>query len=371
MADSDPRRVLSFRNRAMRTLLAGAAFGTILVASVAVGADGAATPRTLATRGPVIALAADGDRVALVVRSRSRDSYRPCTGVVVWEPVRRRVVRLQRHSCDWGSTGSGTQGVALAGARAAWLNTGGGNTRETIAVTATLGRPIPVWLAYAASNASGGYGDFVRTPVGDGTLLAFTVHRRCEAYEESAWPCPPGRKNLDVIAATVWRVAGRGRCPSSRVRRCSRVAEADGELSALAVDAGRIAVRTDNGVRLLTAGGAVLQDFDVTASAAALSGNRLAVRTTDAVKVYDTGSGQLVVRFPAARQLRLEDLERDILVTALGRTITLRRLGNGRTRTIRAGGTARAQLERPGLFVAAGRRVTFTPMRDVVRRLGD
>jgi hypothetical protein len=94
------------------------------------------------------------------------------------------------------------------------------------------------------------------------------------------------------------------------------------------------------------------------------------VRTADAVEVYDTGSGRLTARFAAASGLRREDLDRDILVTASGGTVTLRRLGGGRTSTIQVGGIARAQLERPGLFVAGGRRVKFTPMRDVLRRLG-
>jgi hypothetical protein len=57
-------------------------------------------------------------------------------------------------------------------------------------------------------------------------------------------------------------------------------------------------------------------------------------------------------------------------LTALGRTVTLRRLGYGRTITIRKRRFAQAQLERPGLFVAARARVMFTPMRDVRRRLG-
>ena len=50
--------------------------------------------------------------------------------------------------------------------------------------------------------------------------------------------------------------------------------------------------------------------------------------------------------------------------------MTLQTLANGRTTTIRAGGVARAQLEPSGLFVAGYRRLTFTPMRDVLRRLG-
>jgi hypothetical protein len=138
----------------------------------------------------------------------------------------------------------------------------------------------------------------------------------------------------------------------------------------LAVDSGRIAARTDHGVRLLTAGGNVLRDFAVEASTAALSGKRLAVQTAEAVELYDTDSGKLAARIPVPSSARLEDLEGDILVTASGATVTLRMLGDGPTTTIHTGGTARAQLEPPGLFVAGARSVTFTPMRDVLRLLG-
>jgi hypothetical protein len=352
---------------AVRARLAGAAAGVLFVASIAAAVPGTAKQRTLTTRAPVIALAADGDRAALLVHARGF-----CARIIVWEPTRRRVVRL--YSATYGCVEGNPvyRDIALAGTRAAWLQAGGGMTIETIVVTATLARPKPVWLGYGAANG-GEYGTFARRPVGDGTLLAFTLDQNCADYEGSQDPCPPGRKTGDVVAAAVWRVAGRGRCPnnSSPVRRCARVAQADGELSVLAVDAGRIAVRTETGVSLLTAAGKVLREFDVTARQAALSGNRLAVRTADAVEVYATGSSRLTARFSAARHLRLKDLDRDILVTALGRTVTLWRLGDRRTTTIRAGGTAHAQLEHPGLFVAGGRRVTFTPMREVLRGLGD
>lgn len=357
----------------MRTLLA-AALGTTLIASAASAATDGATRITLATRGPVTGLAADGDRVAMVV-----GAARGCAGVLVWEPTRRRVVRIKR-PCGPGdeiSLREGTKGVALAGTRAAWLGTGGGNTLETVVATATLARPKPVLVAYGASS-EGGDGDFADEPVGDGSLLAFTVDRRCDADAElnqgpgAENQCPPGQKSGYVVAATVWRIGGRGACPIRFAprRTCTRVAVADGELSVLAVDAGRIVARTENGLTLLTAGGATLQELDVEARSAALSGNRLAVRTGNAVEVYDTRSGTQTARFPASSALRLQDLDRDILVTASGGTVTLRRLGNGRTSTIHAGGTALAQLERPGLFVAGARRVTFTPMRDVLRLLG-
>jgi hypothetical protein len=139
--------------------------------------------------------------------------------------------------------------------------------------------------------------------------------------------------------------------------------------SSLAVDAGRIAAWTDTGVRLLREDGTVLRDFSVKVTAASFSGTRLALRTSDAVEVYDTDSGQQTARIPVARAVRLEDLEGNLLVTAFGGTVTLRKLGNGRTTTFRATGTASAQLEPPGLFVAGGRRVTFTSLHDVLRRL--
>ena len=345
---------------------AGVGLGMLLVVSVAAATPGVAQQRTLATRAPVVGLAADGDRAALLVGSRAA-----CANVAVWEPTRRRVVRL--HSTTRGECVEGqpvTRAVALAGTRAAWLQAGGGGTLETTVATATLARPTPVSVALALSTS--GMGDFARRPIGDGPLLAFTVERRCSEGEDANPRCPPGRKTGDVVAAAIWRAAGRGRCPNSYslVRRCSRVAQADGELSVFAVDAGRIAARTEDGVRLLTATGRVLQDFAVKARVAALSEHRLAVRTADAVEIYDTGSGELTARFPAGPSRTLEDLDGGILVTASGRTVTLQRLSNRRTTTIRVGGFAHAQLERPGLFVAAGRRVTFTPMRDVLRRLG-
>lgn len=352
----------------MRTLLAGAALGTILVAPV--GAPGFATQRKVATRGPVMALAADGDRAALVIgdrRGRPALRYGGCAGVVVWEPMPRRVVRLQR-PCrpEAQECREGTPAVALAGTRAAWLRTAGCNALLTRLHTATLARPTPVEIVTAGAIGDAGYGTYVRRPVGDSTLIVFTIENRCDAYNPGPDQCPPGRKHGHIVGATLFRVGGHGPC-AGIPRACSRIAKADGELSTLAVDAGRIAVRTEHGLSLLTSGGDVLREFGLTARQTALSGNRLAVLTAAALEVYDTDSGRLAARFPATRGLRLEDLQGDILVTASGRTVTLRRLGDGRTRTILAGGIAHAQLEPPGLFVSGARRVTFTPMRDVLR----
>jgi hypothetical protein len=354
----------------MRTLLAGMALATMLLASAAATATaGTPTRYVRATSGPVLTLAADGDRAAFIVEGRVKE----CWSVMVWEPVRRRVHRLQSAAtCESNDRPNrrGLPSVALAGTRAAWLWITGGNNLETIVSTATLARAKPVWLAYGTAG-DGVAGSFIRRPVGDGSLLAFTSEIRC--HPDYGAGCPPGREPGDTTEATVSRVGGTGRCPSVPVAspvRCSVVARADSELSVLVVDAGRIVVRTESGIRLLTQAGRVLREFAVTgARNAALSGQRLAVKTASAVEVYDTTTGELSARFPSVSG-RLEDLDRDILVTALGGTVTLRKLSNGRTTTIHAGRTGLAQLERPGLFIASARRVTFLPMRDVLRRLG-
>jgi hypothetical protein len=359
----------------MRTLLAGAALGTMLLASAGAATPATTTQKVRTTSGPVLALAADGDRAAFVVQGR----FKECMSVMVWQPERSRVYQLQAaRKCETNDRGgrTGPPAVALAGTRAAWLQLSGGNTLETIVRTATLARPTPLLVAAGFAN-DGVYGNFAGKPFGDAAMMAFTIEQRCDSNAEAngqpQYQCPPGGKTGDIVAATVWRVGGSGRCPGAEPGKpvtCSPVANADGELTVLAVDAGRIVVRTETGVSLLTAGGSVLREFTGRAGKAALSGNRLALRTASAVEVYDTRTGELTHRFPAASGVRLEDLDGDILVTAQGGTVRLRRLGDGRTSALRVGWTALAALERPGLFVAGARRVTFMPMRDVLRRLG-
>ena len=204
-------------------------------------------------------------------------------------------------------------------------------------------------------------------------MLAFTVDRTCDADGTANGrpddQCPPGGDTGDVIAATVWRIGGRGRCPYSVSPGCTHVLKADGERRVLAVDARRIVVGTESGVDLITARGGLLREFPVEdVSAASISAKRLALQSAAGIEIYDTNSGERTAHYQAAH---LEDLEGDILVTAAGSTVTLRRLGgNGRATRIHVGGAAQARLEPPGLFVATRRRVTFTPMQEIRRRLG-
>jgi hypothetical protein len=332
-------------------------------------------PATLTTRGPVVALAADGDRAALMTSGRGRWQ------ILVWEPRRGRAIPIHTIVDPGCSRGCGPGGsLALAGTRVAWDEAGGGNELETTVSSATIARRRALSLAAGSWDWSMGTGgDEAFGPTGDGKLLAFTGQEHCADPEsEGEPPCPPGREVGDVVSATIWRQARQGRCPSYRdyapLGHCKRVARANGEFTVLSVDAGRIVARTDHGVRLLTASGARIRDFAVeNVRGAALSENRLALRVPGAFAVYDVGSGELVRSFPAegsARLDRLEDLQDGILVTAMRRTVTVRRVSNGRNLTIAARGKAYAKLESAGLFVAGGHRVTFAPMADVLGRLG-
>jgi hypothetical protein len=277
-----------------------AALGAILVSAAAAAPYRAQKP-ILLTKGPLLALAADGGRAAFVVGVR----HSPCASVHLWEPFTGRVFRLQR-ACgrhDEVSNREGTLGVALAGTQAAWVHAAGGNFLETTLFTATLAHPKPLELAAGVGDDVSG--TFARSPAGDGSLLAFTFEHRCDSYGEmNGRPedqCPPGRKTGDVIAATVVRTGGSDPCPDAyvTVRQCAIVAKSDRELSVLAVDAGRIAARTSHGVRLFMADGSILADFPGKARAAALSGNRLAVRTAGAIEIYDIATRRLVKRIPA------------------------------------------------------------------------
>jgi hypothetical protein len=325
--------------------------------------------------GLILALAADDGRVAVVV------GFSPgCKSVEVWQIAPAGVVRFQRPcgpNDQQARVEDSAAEVALANTRVGWVNLVGGNEIETEVLTAAPARPN---VAVAGGVSSEGpSGETVHDVAGHGALLVFTDDTRCDpdavANGDPQGQCPPGTPRYAVVSATIWRIGGRQQCPSGAYagsgdagRRA--VATAGGELSVLAVDSTRIAARTDKGISLLTGCGKVLQDFAVTGSAAALSGKQLAVRTKNALEIYDTDSGQLTARIPAASNVRLEDLEAGVLVTTAGGTVTLRKLANGRTTIFRPGGQAHAQLEQPGLYVSGDHLVTFTPMTDVLRRLG-
>jgi WD40 repeat protein len=322
-------------------------------------------PRALASRTAVTSLAADGRRVAFSTRSSTID----CQHVTLWTPG--KSVRRFRAMAPCSDPADKIGPVALDAARVAWLWVSGtGNNEESAVISATLARPaFRVHYGHAAVSRGSGAGDSANAPIGDGNSIVFTIEDYCDpSYEPSESGCPPDSKGPQLVETSLYRIGGADTCADAR--GCTLVAKERGELDALAVDAGRIVVSTDAEVRVLTSTGRGLRSFVGSADAAALSGNRLAVQSGDAIDVYDVSSGQRIVRLPTPEDVNLADLQDGILVTTSGPTVTLRRLAGGRAISIHQGETARAQLERPGLFVAGDHRLTFTPMAELLRRFG-
>ena len=105
---------------------------------------GAAAPRTgtrtLATAGSVVALSADGARVAVATAGLAH----ACDRVVLWNAPARSTARWAAHTnCGGGRQTSGGQRlteVALAGTRALWVESISGNNQELALWSATPGR---------------------------------------------------------------------------------------------------------------------------------------------------------------------------------------------------------------------------------------
>jgi hypothetical protein len=286
----------------------------------------------------------------------------------VWRPAAKSIRRFSKPA-QCREPREDPQSVALAGTRAAWIVSSGANYNYTSVFTATLTRRRVILVGEGVERNGG---TAAEPPISDGKLLAFTLQHRCSTTSLDD-PCPPDRES-GVVDAKVWGIGGRQPCPAeSGARLCTAIAKANGELTLLAVDAGRVVVRTDSGVRVLTIGGRVVRNFPVAADAAALSGNRLAV-DADGIDVYAVASGRHLAGYPGASGLK--DLDGDILVTVEGRKITLRKLANGRTRTIAPRrGRVLAELERAGLYYSygsagGGGRVVFVPRSKVERWLG-
>ena len=164
--------------------------------------------RTLTLRAPVTSLAADGARVAFTIGSTAID----CKHVAVWTLAARSVARPLPLPC--GDSWDRLDRVALAGTSVAWSrHSCCGHTTESSVVAMELPRLEPPFRDVAEATVSEDGGTAVGDPVGDGTLLAFTVRIYCFTYcgdPGDAYACPPGYENGDVVrvAVEVLKVGG-------------------------------------------------------------------------------------------------------------------------------------------------------------------
>src|SRR5207253_5896160 len=224
----------------------------------------------------------------------------------------------------------------LAGTRVAYVQFGGGNTRELQLRSASLPARRPVTIASASFSLDEASGTYIGRVAGDGSLLAFDWWNLCPACADPSRPQPD--------RSSVWRVAGNGPCPNAGLgsaRLCTVVQTGFGTLRLLSAAAGSLALlQPDGSVAVVTAAG--VPTATVTFAAGELRAARLdtdgrtlvalvAVGGKNALRVYDA-SGALVATYPlpAARTsgdatcddpngcrtpaLRLEDVDSGIAV---------------------------------------------------------
>jgi hypothetical protein len=328
----------------------------------------AANTPVLPLAGPVSELAADGGRVAILVRTETGSCARD--RVAVWAPATRSFVPIGASACVGStSTGAGLFSVGLAGTRVAYVQFAGGNTRELRLRLASVGSPRAVTVASASFGVDEVQGTEIGRVAGDGSLLAFDWWSQC-------LPCAAPIAPLGSIFRVV--SSGGAACPSAglgALPRCRPVVSAADSLRLLAVGGGLVAMRSGDDVAVRALDGTVLYSGAFAGLRAARIDARVLVvltrvGTQSSLWTVDLSSGQRSGPWilPAARSagddvcgdpggcrpaaLRLADYRGGIAVYVLGRVVHLLRLADRSDVAIRApgAGPVHAQLEPSGLF---------------------
>ena len=345
----------------------------LLAGVVALTGTSSANTAVLSLAGPVSELAADGGRVAILVRTKTGSCARD--RVAVWAPGTRSFVPIGASACVGStSTGAGLFGVALAGTRVAYVQFAGANTRELQLRLATLTRPRAVTVASASYGVDQQQGTYIGRVAGAGSLLAFDWWSECAPCAQATPVAPP---------SSVFRVVSSGgsACPNAglgALPRCRPVATVAGSLRLLAVGGGLVVTRAGDDVEARSVDGTIVWSGTFPGLVTArIDGHLLVVLvhsgTQNSLWAVDVSTG---VRsgpwnLPSSAALRLEDYRAGIAVYVVGRAVHLLRLAGGPNVTIRAPGPGpvHAQLVPSGLFysyraaTSPGRgRVAFVPM---------
>jgi len=389
-----------------KMLLVGAVVVTVVLVSAAWARPSIATaPSLVSVDGKVLELKADGRHVAMLVARLVGEGSAECSrDVLVWDRARGafayRLIRPEGYGCQ---TFGSDYGLAVAGDRLAWVEESVGNYAETQVYLASVasGRTGPVELARALGGVEG---DVVGNPHGHGSLLVYNRYRICRQSRDPDYPadvpCPPGYRSGAIVKDAIVMIGKTGR---------REIATSDHALAVLAVGGGRVvALREGGGLivlapkdvreRLVSHGDYAAERLIATYAykpgevrAAATDGHTLAVLRAgflDLIPLPGGHGSRTTRKLPhaasygpespgvyAARahdaQLRLNDLDGNVAVYTRGNAVYLLDLTTGRS-VIVARPTAApvsAQLEPDGLYIAAGRTLTFTPRSQVEQRL--
>ena len=359
----------------------------LLAGLVVLTGAGSATTPVLPLAGPVSELAADGGRVAILVRTKTGSCARD--RVAVWTPATRSFVPVGASACVGStSTGAGLFSVGLAGTRVAYVQFAGGNTRELQLRLASLGSPQPTTVASASFGVDTVQGTYIGRVAGDGSLLTFDWWSECLPC---AAPVAPRGSIFRLVPS------GGAACPNAGLGtqpRCRAVVSAAGSLRLLAVGGGLVVMRSGDDVAVRALDGTVLYSGGFAGLRAARidAGILLVltrVGTQTSLWTVDVSSGRLNGPWilPLSRlagddvcgdpngcrlaALRLADYQNGIVVYLAGRAVHLLRLSDRRDVAIRAPGVGpvHAQLEPSGLFYSyspagsPGRgRIAFVPL---------
>ena len=302
--------------------------------------------QTVATRGEVTALSADGGAVAFAVGPSRTD----CDHVAVWtrgDGSLRRFVGVA--PC---SSRPPIRHVALAGTRVAWVSeeTGGLCGPSSVDLySATLADTAPLLLG---DDACADYHLW-----GHGDLLVFN----------------DGGRLVRVGA-------GREKCLEDRTsaQLCATLRRGAHTCCAASVAEGLIAIQEPEAVAIVDARGALVRVFPFApadVSAARLDGGRLVVWRFGVIEVYDVSTGVRVLSRPMPVGYRLVDVDGGIAVLLQGNRVQLLRLADGRSLTLAPGREpALADLEPTGLYNSyatpdGGGRLAFVPRTELDRAL--
>jgi hypothetical protein len=327
----------------------------LLVLAVPAGATPGPAAHVKNTNGWIEGIAMDGSRLAYAVRGGST-----CTKVFAWNVVNGSAARVSgRGTCaaDSTSTGGGVTEIAVAGARIAWIVNMGGNTESTdVLYTVSVPRPREKLVA-----------NVLRTGDVDGALTGGWLGGLVGGG--------------DRIAVDQFTTDAAGTIAKASLRRLdgqlTTIAAGNGTLRAASLDGHRIAVlRADQKVALYdTETGRLL--LTVTPSSArevALRKDYLVVLTrTRSIEIFNAKTGAPVRALRVTAGAAKLDAHSGIAAYAVGRTVHVLRLSDGKDAVLATAPRAIAALEveSPGIAYAYNTvrgtkdvgNLAFVPMR--------
>jgi Tol biopolymer transport system component len=269
--------------------------------------------RTITTSLPIVALGATGSRAALVQGfGNDTGSRHPLGPIVVWDPVRRHMLRIPVPGCGTAYD------VVLAAADVGYRceNAGEGyNVHDSLRLVRG-GKHGTVELV--RTHGEEFTGSFLGGVVADGGTIAFDV----------AFAGHVVRGDLHIHRTRVWKATG-GRVAIVHTFR--------GVATVMSLDAGRIAVlRGGKTLSVLSPGGGI-RTYALGGSrvlGAALDGSRLVVLRSTRLTVLDLETGRRSAGWPVRRAFgpapEFEDAHGDLAAYVAGAALHVLRLSDGR-----------------------------------------